>query len=127
MQVNRKWTNNKNKVIKKGNTNDSNMKRCPTSVYNNRNAIKGMMSYFFFLTYQISKGDQDRKQGVLSKVNACEPKKWILYFQELLCLDFRLFEEMEMSVKSTGILKKNLQHYHSSNYCKQKKKIISGC
>lgn len=53
--------------------------------------IKGMMSYLFFLTYQISKDDYFRKQGAISKENACEPNEWILHFQELLCLGFGLF------------------------------------
>lgn len=55
-------------------------------------------------------------------MKAGEPNKWIPYFQEVLCLDFGLFEEIEMSVKSTGILKKNLQQYHNSNCRRQKKK-----
>ena len=58
----------KQMVIKKGNTNDSNMKKCSTLVYNNRNAINGMVScLFFFLTYWISKSIKLEKQGSFSK------------------------------------------------------------
>lgn len=56
-----KWTNDKNNYQKR-NTNDSNMKRCTTSVCNNRNAIKGMRRYLI-LTYQISKDYQFKKKG----------------------------------------------------------------